>query len=127
MIPTLIFYTLLAIAGGMCLYVFADNQNRVYGHIFVAVAAIILFFLLGTNILIGNVGDIKSVATNQTTVNSTVSYTYSTITVPYESAVVGWFLIFCGIGMILITILFVLELLNDIAEQRMGRDADDED
>ena len=68
------FWGLVGVAAILAVYSFLDNNNRILGHVFAAGIAMVLLFLLGVTMVSGNVGDVHTVAANQTTVNETVSY-----------------------------------------------------
>jgi len=114
MIPPFMFWGLAAGALVLSIYTFLDNQNRVFGHIFCGVAATIMWFLLGVNVMGGNVGETVPVASNLTTENATVAYTYTSITVPMMDTGIGWVFIFFGVVMILITLLAVIEVIDEL-------------
>lgn len=111
-------WAMVGIGAILVVYSFIDNENRVFGHIFTAGIAMVLFFLLGSMVLSGNVGDIEVAELNRTTVNSTVSYAYTTVTVPMEYPAIGWVFIFIGVVMLLFVIMAIVEIVREAADNR---------
>jgi len=127
MIPPFLFWGLSAGALVLSVYSFLDNQNRIFGHIFTGVTATILWFLLGVNVMGGNVGDVVPVATNQTTNNTSLSYSYTTITIPMMDTGLGWVFVFLGVVMLIVTLLAVIEIVGEMAGgEILDYDTDDE-
>lgn len=127
MITTLMFWGLVGVAAVLAVYSFIDNNNRILGHVFAAGIAMVLLFLLGVSMVAGNVGEVHTVAANQTTVNETVSYEYSTIEVASQDTSVGYLFIFFGVGMLIYFILLVLELFGEIIAGRAPGYGDDDE
>jgi len=121
------FWGLAGIAAALAIYSFIDNNNRLLGHVFCAGIAMVLLFLLGVSMVSGNVGDVHAVAVNQTTVNSTATYEYSTMEVASQDTAVGYLFVFFGVGVLIYFILLVLELFGDIAAGRAPGYADDDE
>lgn len=124
MITPLMFWVLAVIATIFAAYSFFDNSNRIMGHIITGILATIMFFLLATTMITGNVADVQSVAITQVTNNTTIDYTYSTVEMPMQDVAVGYVFLFAGMIMLVITILSVLELVSDMIHG--GRLDDDE-
>lgn len=118
MITPFMFWALAAIGGVLTLYVFVDSENRIMGHIFAAIVATVLFFLLGVTIITGNVGDVHAVASNQTTINATLEYAYSTVSVPVQDTAIGYLFIFMGVFMLIVTVLAGLEIVSEMMDAK---------
>lgn len=127
MITTLMFWGLVAVAAVLTVYSFIDNNNRILGHVFSAGIAMVLLFLLGVTMITGNVGEVHAVAVNETTVNSTLSYTYSTVEVASQDTGVGYLFVFFGVGMLIYFILLMLEIISDISVGRAPGWSDDDE
>jgi small-conductance mechanosensitive channel len=121
------FWALAVIAAFFAVYSFLDHSNRIIGHIITAILATILFFLLGTTMIAGNVADVQSVAVTQVTNNTTVDYTYDTVEVPMQDIPVGYMFVFGGVVMLIVTILSILELVSDMVSFKRGGGYDDEE
>lgn len=124
MITPLMFWVFAVIGAVLAVYVFIDNQNRVFGHVFAAVVATVLFFLLGVNLMGGNVGEEFPVSVNETVNNTTTLFTYSTVTVAMQDSGISWFFIFLGVVMLIVTIMASLEIAGEVVG-RSGLSTDD--
>ena len=113
MISTAILWVMAAIGAVLFVYSFIDNDNRVLGHIFASGVAMVLFFLLGSLVLSGNVGDVEGAELTRTTVNATVEYTYTTVTVPMEYPAVGWVFVFLAVIMLIFIIMAIIEIVRE--------------
>jgi hypothetical protein len=113
MITPVMFYAFAVIAFLLGAYTFLDNNNRVFGHIITSVTSMILFFMLGVNLMGGTVGDSYPVSINETVNNSTTTLEYSTITVPMVDNGISWFFIMCGVGMLVISLMAALEVIRE--------------
>lgn len=118
MLTPFMFWSMAAMAGVLAIYAFIDNENRILAHVFAGVAALILFFLLGSIMITGNVADVVPLASNQTTNNSTVSYAYSNVEVATQDTTVGWLFIFLGVGMCFMVFMHITELASELIDRR---------
>jgi hypothetical protein len=125
-ITTFILWVLSAIGAALFIYSFIDNENRVFGHVFASGIAMVLFFLLGSMVLSGNVGDTEVAEMNRTVVNSTVEYTYTTISIPMDYPAVGWVFIFIGVVALIFTIMVVVEVLRDALSGGFNKQSEEE-
>lgn len=115
MITPMIFWFLAAVGFVLLVYMFVDSENRIFGHVFAGVIATILFFLLGTLMISGNVGEVQAIATNKTTVNSTASYVYTTATIPLQDTSVGYLFVFLAVFALIITVMAVIEIVREFS------------
>jgi membrane-bound metal-dependent hydrolase YbcI (DUF457 family) len=113
MITPIIFWFLAAVGFVLVIYTFLDSENRIYGHVFAGVIATILFFLLGTTMITGNVGEVQAIATAKTTVNSTATYVYTTATIPLQDTSVGYLFIFLAVFALIVTTMAVIEVVRE--------------
>lgn len=109
----LAFVVLAFLVCGLTVYTFADNQNRNYLYIATAAVAMIVSFLLGIFLQVGTVSVDFVNTLDEVTVNETVMSTYDVQRVAITDLGFGWFFIFWGVVMLIITILAVIELFRE--------------
>jgi hypothetical protein len=63
---------------------------------------------------------------NRTVVNSTVEYTYTTISIPMDYPAVGWVFIFIGVVALIFTIMAVVEVLRDALSGGFNKQSEEE-
>ncbi len=117
MITPIIFWFLAGVGVVLLVYMFLDSENRIFGHVFAGVIATILFFLLGTMMITGNVGEVQAIATNKTTVNSTVSYAYTTATIPVQDISVGYLFVFLAVFALILTTMATIEIVRGFSQE----------
>lgn len=98
---------------GMVVYSFADNENRNYLHIVSAGISMLLAFVAGVVLMTGMVTADVIVTSESVTVNESVYGTYAVEHVAITDTAVGWFWIFVGVVMLIITILGTIEALSE--------------
>jgi len=109
----LAFVVLAFLVCGLTVYTFADNQNRNYLYIATAAVAMIVSFLLGIFLQVGTVSVDFVNTLDEVTVNESVLSTYDVQRVAITDLGFGWFFIFWGVVMLIITILAVIELFRE--------------
>lgn len=109
----LAFVVLAFMVCGLTVYTFADNQNRNYLYIATAAVAMIVSFLLGIFLQVGTVSVDFVNTLDEVTVNESVLSTYDVQRVAITDLGFGWFFIFWGVVMLIITILAVIELFRE--------------
>jgi PKD repeat protein len=109
----LAFVVLAFMVCGLTVYTFADNQNRNYLYIATAAVAMIMAFLLGIFLRVGTVSVDFVNTLDEVTINESVLSTYDVQRVAITDLGFGWFFIFWGVVMLIITILAVIELFRE--------------
>lgn len=117
MITPIIFWFLAAVGFVLVIYMFLDSENRIYGHVFAGVISTILFFLLGTTMITGNVGEVQAIATAKTIVNSTATYVYTTATIPLQDNSVGYFFMFMAVVALILTVMATIEIVREFSSE----------
>lgn len=117
MITPVMFWFLAGVGVALLVYMFLDSENRIFGHVFAGVCAIILFFLLGQLMITGQVGEVHPVITSKTMVNSTTTYDYTMTTVHLQDSSVGYLFMFLAVFALILTTMAVIEIIRGFSSE----------
>lgn len=118
-IPVLGFMVLAWVDLGLILYTFIDNENRNYMHIYSAVIAVILSFLLAVSLTNGFITEAHVLTDKEVTVNSSVLSTHLVEHVAVTDTGWSWFFAFLGVMMLIICVLSAIEAVKENTEEVM--------
>ena len=116
-IPVLGFMVLAWVDLGLILYTFIDNENRNYMHIYSAVIAVILSFLLAVSLTNGFITEAHVLTDKEVTVNSSVLSTHLVEHVAVTDTGWSWFFAFLGVMMLIICVLSAIEAVRENTEE----------
>jgi len=118
-IPVLGFMVLAWVDLGLILYTFIDNENRNYMHVYSAVIAVILSFLLAVSLTNGFITDAHVLTDKEVTVNSSVLSTHLVEHIAVTDTGWSWFFAFLGVMMLIISVLSAIEAVRENTEEVM--------